>query len=147
PSIPLPGGREISFATTDQDNWFWLIMIVGLVSLFMIMRLYDSRLGRAWQSVREDEIAAASMGVNTVSTKLWAFALGASFSGFAGSLYAGYVRVVYPDQFQFSVSIIILAMVILGGIGNTYGVIGGALIIGVFDRILATELTGPLNDL
>jgi len=75
----------------------------------------------------------------------WAFALGASFSGFAGSLYAGYVRVVYPDQFQFSVSIIILAMVILGGIGNIYGVIAGAIIIGSFDRILATELTRPLN--
>jgi branched-chain amino acid transport system permease protein len=147
PTISLPGGREITFNTADQNNWFWLILVVGLVSLFMITRLYDSRLGRAWQSVREDEIAAASMGVNTTSTKLWAFALGASFSGFAGSLYAGYVRVVYPDQFQFSVSIIILAMVILGGIGNVYGVIGGALIIGVFDRILATELTGPLNDL
>jgi branched-chain amino acid transport system permease protein len=147
PSIPLPGGREISFTTTNQENWFWLILVVGLVSLFMITRLYDSRLGRAWQSIREDEIAAASMGVNTTATKLWAFALGASFSGFAGSLYAGYVRVVYPDQFQFSVSIIILAMVILGGIGNIYGVIGGALIIGVFDRILATELTAPLNRL
>jgi branched-chain amino acid transport system permease protein len=115
--------------------------------MFMITRLYDSRLGRSWQAIREDEIAASSMGINTVSTKLWAFALGASFSGFAGSLYAGYVRVVYPDQFQFSVSIIILAMVILGGIGNTYGVIAGALIIGTFDRILTTELTGPMNDL
>ncbi len=124
-----------------------MILAVGLVSLFMITRLYDSRLGRSWQAIREDEIAAASMGINTVSTKLWAFALGASFSGFAGSLYAGYVRVVYPDQFQFSVSIIILAMVILGGIGNIYGVIAGALIIGTFDRILATELTKPLNKL
>ncbi len=147
PTIPLPGGREMSFATTDQANWFWLILVVGLVSLFMITRLYDSRLGRSWQAIREDEIAASSMGINTVSTKLWAFALGASFSGFAGSLYAGYVRVVYPDQFQFSVSIIILAMVILGGIGNVYGVIGGALIIGAFDRILTTELTEPLNNL
>jgi branched-chain amino acid transport system permease protein len=145
PSIPLPGGREIAFNTVNQANWFWLVLAVGLLSLFMITRLYDSRLGRAWQAIREDEIAAASMGINTVSTKLWAFALGASFSGFAGSLYAGYVRVVDPDQFQFSVSIIILAMVILGGIGNIYGVIAGALIIGSFDRILATELTRPLN--
>jgi len=145
PSIPLPGGREIAFNTVNQANWFWLVLAVGLLSIFMITRLYDSRLGRAWQAIREDEIAAASMGINTVSTKLWAFALGASFSGFAGSLYAGYVRVVYPDQFQFSVSIIILAMVILGGIGNIYGVIAGALIIGSFDRILATELTRPLN--
>ncbi len=145
PTIPLPGEREIAFNTVNQANWFWLVLAVGLFSIFMITRLYDSRLGRAWQAIREDEIAAASMGINTVSTKLWAFALGASFSGFAGSLYAGYVRVVYPDQFQFSVSIIILAMVILGGIGNIYGVIAGALIIGSFDRILATELTRPLN--
>ena len=145
PSIPLPGGREIGFSTIDQDNWFWLVLVVGLVSIFMITRLYDSRMGRSWQAIREDEIAAASMGINTVSAKLWAFALGASFSGFAGSIYAGYVRVVYPDQFQFSVSIIILAMVILGGIGNIYGVIVGAIIIGSFDRILATELTRPLN--
>ncbi len=145
PSIPLPGDREISFATTNQWNWFWLILLVGLVSLFMITRLYDSRIGRSWQAIREDEIAAASMGINTVTAKLWAFALGASFSGFAGSVYAGYVRVVYPDQFQFSVSIIILAMVILGGIGNIYGVIIGALIIGSFDRILANALNTPLH--
>ncbi|HYJ13281.1 MAG TPA: branched-chain amino acid ABC transporter permease [Thermomicrobiales bacterium] len=147
PSIPLPGGREIGFTVSDQRNWFWLVLVVVLFTLFMILRLYNSRLGRAWQAIREDEIAAASMGINTVSTKLWAFALGASFSGFAGAVYAGYVGVVYPDQFQFSVSIIILAMVILGGIGNAYGVIAGALIIGVFDRILTTKLTGPINSL
>ena len=145
PTIPLPGGHEISFATTDQRNWFWLIILVVLFSLWLITRLYDSRIGRAWQAVREDEIAAVSMGINLTSTKLWAFALGASFSGFAGSVYAGYVRVVYPDQFQFSVSVIILSMVILGGMGNVYGVIAGALIIGFFDRILAQELNRPLH--
>ncbi len=145
PTIPLPGGHAISFATTDQRNWFWLIILVVLFSLWLITRLYDSRIGRAWQAVREDEIAAVSMGINLTSTKLWAFALGASFSGFAGSVYAGYVRVVYPDQFQFSVSVIILAMVILGGMGNIYGVIAGAIIIGFFDRILAQELNRPLH--
>jgi branched-chain amino acid transport system permease protein len=145
PTIPLPGGNEIRFSTTDQVPWFFLILIVALISLFMITRLHDSRLGRSWAAIREDEIAAASMGINPVRTKLWAFALGASFSGFAGSVYAGYVQVVYPDQFQFSLSIIILAMVILGGLGNIYGVIAGAIIIGSFDRILAGKLTGPLN--
>lgn len=147
PTIPLPGDNQITFNTTDQIPWFFLILLVGLFSLLMITRLYDSRLGRSWQAIREDEIAAASMGINPVRTKLWAFALGASFSGFAGSVYAGYVQVVYPDQFQFSLSIIILAMVILGGIGNIYGVIAGGIIIGAFDRILAAELTGPLNRL
>lgn len=144
-TIPLWGDHEIRFSTQNQHNWFWLILGVGLLSLFMITRLHDSRLGRAWQSVREDEIAASSMGVNLVKTKLWAFALGASFSGFAGSIYAGYVGVVYPDQFQFSVSVIILCMVILGGLGNIYGVIIGAIIIGSFDRILAEKLSTPLN--
>lgn len=147
PSIPLPGGNEISFRTTDHVEWFYLLIAVGVLSVFMITRLYDSRMGRAWQAIREDEIAAASVGIYPVSTKLWAFALGASFSGFAGSVYAGYVQVVYPDQFQFSLSILILAMVILGGIGNIYGVLIGAIIIGSFDRILAVKLTGPLNAL
>jgi branched-chain amino acid transport system permease protein len=145
PTIPLPFGHEFGFNTTDQRNWFWLIVVVVLFSLWLITRLQDSRIGRAWQAIREDEVAAVSMGINLTSTKLWAFALGASFSGFAGSVYAGYVHVVYPDQFQFSVSVIILAMVILGGLGNIYGVIGGALIIGFFDRILANELNKPLH--
>lgn len=146
PSIPLPfTDRQLNFYTTSQWEWFWLLLIVALFSLWMITRLYDSRLGRSWQAIREDEIAAASMGIHPVRTKLWAFALGASFSGFAGSVYAGYVQVVYPDQFQFSLSIIILAMVILGGLGNIYGVIAGALIIGTFDRVLTGKLTPPLN--
>ena len=147
PTIPLPGGNEIKFSTNDHVEWFYLLLLVGLLSVFMITRLYDSRMGRAWQAIREDEIAAASVGIHPVTTKLWAFALGASFAGFAGSVYAGYVQVVYPDQFQFSLSILILAMVILGGIGNIYGVLAGALIIGTFDRILATKLTGPMNSL
>lgn len=145
PTIPLPFGGSIGFSTQNQWQWFWLILVVGLISLFVITRLYDSRMGRAWQAIREDEIAAASMGINPVRTKLWAFALGASFSGFAGSLYSGYVGVVYPDQFQFSLSIVILSMVILGGIGNIYGVLAGALIIGSFDRILAEKLNAPMN--
>lgn len=145
PDIPLPGGHAIIFDANHQRNWYWLIILVVLFSLWLITRLYDSRIGRAWQAIREDEIAASSMGINLTSTKLWAFALGASFSGFAGAVYSGYVRVVYPDQFQFSVSTMILAMVILGGLGNVYGVIGGALIIGFFDRVLARELNEPLH--
>lgn len=145
PTIPLWGGQEIVFDANHQRNWFWLIILVVLFSLWLITRLHDSRIGRAWQAIREDEIAASSMGISLTNTKLWAFALGASFSGFAGAIYSGYVRVVYPDQFQFSVSTMILAMVILGGLGNVYGVIAGSLIIGFFDRILARELNGPLH--
>jgi branched-chain amino acid transport system permease protein len=138
-------GKEISFSPTDQDYWYWLILAVGVLSLLMIRRFYNSRLGRTWQAVREDEVAAASMGVNLVRTKLWAFALGASFAGFAGSISASYFQYVHPANFEFIVSITILAMVVLGGLGNIYGVIAGAILIGVFDRILTEELTPPLN--
>lgn len=136
---------ELSFGPSDQRNWYWLMLCVGLLSLFLINRLYDSRLGRSWQAIREDEIAAASMGVNLVKTKLWAFALGASFSGFAGSIWAAAFQYVDPGQFEFSVSVMVLSMVILGGLGNIYGVIFGGILIGGFDRILAEELNNPMH--
>jgi branched-chain amino acid transport system permease protein len=145
PPIPLPGGHSLNFTATDQRNWYWLILCVGLFSLFLILRFANSRLGRAWMAVREDEVAAASMGVNLVRTKLWAFGLGASFAGFAGAVYAGYLQVVFPDQFDFTVSVMVLSMVILGGIGNVYGVIIGGLLIQSFDRIFAEELNTPVH--
>jgi branched-chain amino acid transport system permease protein len=144
PSITIADHR-ISFSPTDQRNWYWLILAVAIVSFFMIRRFYNSRLGRTWAAIREDEIAASSMGVNLVKTKLLAFAIGASFAGFAGSIYASYFQYVHPDNFQFSVSITILAMVVLGGLGNIYGAIVGALLIGFFDRILAEELNRPMH--
>jgi branched-chain amino acid transport system permease protein len=157
-AVPLTGGTRginpiakppplgpLSFGQSDQRNWYWLILFVGLLSVFMILRMYNSRLGRSWQAVREDELAASSMGVDLVRTKLWAFALGASFSGFAGSLYSSAFQYVHPSQFEFTLSILILSSVILGGIGNVYGAIAGAFIIGSFDRILADRLSQPLN--
>ena len=144
PTIEL-FGLSLGFGPTDQRNWYWLILLVGLLSLFLITRLYASRLGRAWQAVREDEIAASSMGVHLVRTKLWAFALGASFSGFAGSVYASAFQYVHPSQFEFSISVMVLSMVILGGIGNIYGVIAGGLLLASFDRILAEVLRDPIQ--
>src|SRR5206468_11283396 len=85
---------------------------------------------------REDEVAAASMGINLVTTKLFAFSLGASFSGFAGSIWASYLQVIAPEQFRFDVSIFVLVMIILGGLGNIYGVIAGGPILGFVDRIM-----------
>ena len=138
-------GIVVSFSPTQQRNWYWLILAIAVLSFFMIRRFYNSRLGRTWTAIREDEIAASSMGVNLVKTKLLAFAIGASFAGFAGSVYASYFQYVHPDNFQFSVSIIILSMVILGGVGNIYGAIVGALLIGFFDRIMAEELNRPMH--
>jgi branched-chain amino acid transport system permease protein len=145
PQIPEIMGHTITFGPTDQRNWYWLMLLVGLFSVFLITRFYKSRLGRAWTAIREDEIAAASMGVNLVKTKLWAFALGASFAGFAGSVYASAFQYVHPSQFGFSISVMVLSMVILGGLGNIYGVIFGGILIASFDRILAEELNRPAH--
>ncbi len=100
-----------------------------ILLLFASIRLRDSRIGWAWRAIREDELAAASMGINTTVSKLQAFALGATFAGFAGGLLASWQHSVFPDNFLFQESINVLAMVILGGMGSVFGVILGAAII------------------
>jgi branched-chain amino acid transport system permease protein len=145
PIAKPPSLGPLDFGATDQRNWYWLILAIGLFSIFLILRLYDSRLGRSWQAIREDELAASSMGINLTRTKLWAFALGASFSGFAGSLFSAAFQYVHPSQFEFTLSVLILSAVILGGIGNVFGAVVGAVLIGSFDRVLADKLTEPLN--
>jgi branched-chain amino acid transport system permease protein len=140
-------GYTLSLDPKDAKWWYYLILMIGLISIFIILRLRDSRLGRAWMAIREDELAAASMGIDPVRTKLWAFALGASFSGFAGAAYAAYLQVVSPDQFNFSISVIVLVMVILGGMGNVWGVILGGFIIGFFDNVLVRTISDWLRGL
>jgi branched-chain amino acid transport system permease protein len=134
-----PIGRPQFFGNellaSDQVPWYYLIVAVSALSVFMIIRLQNSRLGRAWVAMREDEIAAASMGIDLVKTKLLAFAIGASFSGFGGALYASMLQFIDPFQFDFSISIILLATVILGGIGNVWGVMFGGLVMGAFNFI------------
>ena len=111
--------------------------MVGLVTfaLIFIYRLQESRLGRAWQAIREDELAAASNGINTVSTKLLAFSLGASTAGLAGAFAASKLTFVGPDQFNFTVSFTILAMVVLGGMGNNWGVALGAFVLFLINTV------------
>ena len=104
-------------------------MVIITVVVILLYRLQDSRLGRAWVALREDELAAASMGINTITTKLLAFSIGASTAGLAGVFYAAKLSTVTPDQFGFSVSFTALAMVVLGGMGNIWGVAAGAFII------------------
>jgi branched-chain amino acid transport system permease protein len=141
------GDRMFRFSSSDQRHWYWLMLAIALFSLVIIRRLYDSRLGRTWQAIREDEIAAASMGVNLVKTKLLAFALGASFAGFAGTVYSSAFQFVDSTQFQFSVSVTVLSMIILGGLGNVYGAVIGAFLIGGFDRILTEALNPRIHSL
>jgi branched-chain amino acid transport system permease protein len=131
----------------DTGPWYYLIVGVVILSVILTSRLRSSRIGRAWMAIREDEVAAASMGINPVTTKLFAFSLGASFSGFAGSIWASYLQVIAPEQFDFSVSIFVLSMIILGGMGNIGGVIFGGLILGGFDRVLADRISGGLHGL
>ena len=112
----------------DPVAFYVLICVLIAVAVILVNNLYRSRLGRAWMAIREDEVAAAAMGINTVTTKLLAFAIGASFSGFAGAYYASDVALVSPDNFLFIVSITVLVMVVLGGMGNITGVIVGSLV-------------------
>ena len=133
----LPG---VNF-DTDFIPWYFLILVIGAGSLWAMNRMRDSRLGRAWMAIREDETAADCTGVNPVKTKLLAFALGASFSGFAGSFYAAKLQAITPGAFEFNVSIMLLCMVVLGGMGSLKGVILGGMLITLFDRILLSQMT------
>ncbi len=132
PSVPFE---------TDPVPWYFLILIIGAASLWAMNRLRDSRLGRAWMAIREDETAADCTGVNPISTKLLAFALGASFSGCAGSVYAAKLQAITPGAFEFQVSIMLLCMVVLGGAGSLKGVILGGMLITLFDRVVLTQTT------
>lgn len=117
------------FGTLDLHPWYYTILALVLITVFVNVRLQNSRLGRAWVSVREDETAAAAMGINPVTTKLWAYALGAVFGGIAGAFYGAFIANIFPTSFSFNISILILCMVILGGMGNIYGVILGAIVL------------------
>jgi branched-chain amino acid transport system permease protein len=114
------------FKALDLRPWYLVALAMVLLVLFVNYRLRDSRLGRAWIALREDEVAAASMGVPLVKTKLLAYGTGAAFGGMAGVFLASRLSVVNADQFQFFFSIFILAMVILGGLGSIEGVLVGA---------------------
>ena len=105
--------------------FYWTALVLLLFTVFCSVRLRDSRLGRAWIAIREDETAAAAMGVPLMRTKTWAYAAGAFFGGIAGAYYASFKGAVFPDDFFFNISIFILCMVILGGLGNIWGVIVG----------------------
>ncbi|MFT3893845.1 MAG: hypothetical protein QM730_19620 [Anaerolineales bacterium] len=141
PSLPIIG----EFESSNPVTWYFLIIAIILLSMFLINRLRDSRLGRAWMAIREDELAASQMGINPVRTKLAAFAMGATFSGFAGAFYAAYIRGIFPSVFDFSASIIILSCVILGGLGNVNGVLVGGLALMTADRLFLPALKDFLS--
>ncbi len=122
--IDLPFSEP--FNSLNLRPWYWTALALVFLVLFVNFRLRDSRLGRAWIAVREDEVAAAGIGVPLVRTKLLAYGTGAAFGGMAGAFLGSYLNTVNADQFQFSFSIFVLAMVILGGLGSIWGVVVGA---------------------
>ncbi len=117
------------FQSLELRPWYFVALGLVLFVLFVNFRLRDSRLGRAWIALREDEVAAASMGVPLVKTKLLAYGTGAAFGGMAGVFLGSYLNTVNADQFQFSFSIFVLAMVMLGGLGSIEGVMLGAIVL------------------
>jgi branched-chain amino acid transport system permease protein len=133
-----------SFNLLNLRPWYWLIFGILLFVLFVNLRLRDSRLGRAWVALREDEIAAVSMGIPLVKTKLLAYSIGAAFGGMAGAFFGTYYTEVNAGQFQFGFSIFILAMVIIGGLGSIWGAVVGGLALGYINNYLIPDV---LNDL
>jgi branched-chain amino acid transport system permease protein len=130
-------GQYVNFITL----MYWSAIVLLLITIFCSIRLRDSRLGRAWIAIREDEIAAAAMGIPLMRTKTWAYASGAFFGGVAGAWFATLKTGVFPDDFFFNISVLILCMVILGGMGNVWGVLAGA----AFLEYLNLEGIGNFN--
>jgi len=132
-NVPVPPGPEIKgrafFNATDAERWYWLLLVVLIVLIFLARRLENSRVGRAWLAIREDEDAAAVMGVPAFKFKLWAFAMGAALGSIAGLMFGSKQQYVEPTGFALNLSFLFVAMVVIGGSGNIYGVLLGAFMI------------------
>jgi branched-chain amino acid transport system permease protein len=127
-------------------NYYYLFVLCALFVIFVCIRLQHSRIGRAWGAIREDEIAAKAMGINTRNVKLLAFAMGASFGGLSGAMFGAFQGFVSPESFTFWESVVVLACVVLGGMGHIPGVILGAVLLAVFPEFLRSTM-GPLQNM
>src|ERR1700754_4524839 len=133
------------FTFPSVYTYYYLFVLCSLLVIWTCTRLQHSRIGRAWAAIREDEIAAKAMGINTRNVKLLAFAMGASFGGLSGAMFAGFQGFVSPESFTFWESVVVLACVVLGGMGHIPGVILGAVLLAVFPEFLRTTM-GPLQN-
>jgi branched-chain amino acid transport system permease protein len=149
--IDAPGLFGTSFQTgsgtffTGPRLYFWLVLALVAITVFCSLRLRDSRLGRAWIAIREDETAAAAMGVPLMRTKTWAYATGAFFGGVAGAYFASFKSSTFPNDFSFNISAFILSMVILGGMGNVWGVMFGAALLAYLNQEGLANIGHSLN--
>ncbi len=145
PAVDLPYFPGIgSFNLLKLRPWYWLIFVIMLLVLFINLRVRDSRLGRAWVALREDEVAAVSMGIPLVRTKLMAYAIGATFGGMSGAFLGAYFTTVNAGQFAFSFSIFVLAMIIVGGLGSIWGAVLGALLLSYINYYLIPDVLNNL---
>lgn len=135
-------GYDISSVTL----YYYLFLVLVLATIVICYRLQDSRIGRAWMAIREDEIAAKAMGINVRNMKLLAFGMGASFGGVAGSMFAAFQGFVSPESFSLMESVMIVAMVVLGGLGHIPGVILGAVLLSALPEVLR-YVAGPLQQM
>ena len=143
-SLGLPLSYQQSF---DRLSWFyWSALALLLITIFCSIRLRDSRLGRAWIAIREDETAAAAMGVPLMRTKTWSYAIGAFFGGVAGAFYASFRSGAFPADFYFNFSVFLLCMVILGGMGSIWGVLLGGMILGYLNVAGLATIGSKLNE-
>ncbi|MFZ4284761.1 branched-chain amino acid ABC transporter permease, partial [Variovorax sp. HJSM1_2] len=133
-----------SFELPSVTLYYYLFLVLVVVSVAICHRLELSRIGRAWMAIREDEIAAKAMGINTRNMKLLAFGMGATFGGVAGTMFAAFQGFVSPESFSLMESVMIVAMVVLGGIGHLPGVILGAVLLSALPEVLR-YVAGPLQ--
>jgi len=131
-------------ALSGPQKYYYLLVALAILIIIINLRLQHSRIGRAWQAIREDEIAAKAVGINTRDLKLLAFAMGASFGGIAGGIFSAMQGFVSPESFSLIESIMILAMVVLGGMGHIPGVILGAVLLSVLPEVLRYAV-GPVQ--
>ena len=136
----------LNHTISSVELFYWTALLLVLFTVFCTVRLRDSRLGRAWIAIREDETAAAAMGVPLMRTKTWAYATGAFFGGVAGAYYASFKSGTFPDDFFFNISVFILCMVILGGMGNVWGVILGGGFLAYLNQEGLGNIGGWLNE-
>jgi len=142
--VAAPSLFGTSFGIDATPYYYVGIAMVALL-IFVSIRLRDSRIGRAWMAIREDEIAASAMGVNLVRSKLLAFAIGAAFAGMTGTFYVAKLQTATPEMFGFPVSVMILVMVVFGGLGSVWGVVLGAVILQLLQSWFLEDLSGWLH--
>lgn len=135
-----------SYTFQPVTLYYYLFLFFVILTVIVSYRLQDSRIGRAWMAVREDEIAAKAMGLNTRNLKLLAFGMGASFGGISGVLFSSFQRFVSPESFSLMESVMVVAMVVLGGLGHIPGVILGALVLAGLPELLR-HVAGPLTEM